>query len=90
MADDSSIFSVATVVLSKVIMLTLIDEVFNSSARHFVQPNVARSKTKTDDVMQRKKKKKKNQKTKKYDVWQFSRVSDQKSTHKKSLQSSTF
>ena len=50
LADDSGIFPMAAVVLSKIITSALVDEVFSSSAIHFVQPNVAFSGTKTDDI----------------------------------------
>ena len=48
LADHSSIFTMATVILSKVVMVTLIDVVFDSGAHHFIQPDGASSKTKTD------------------------------------------
>jgi hypothetical protein len=50
LADHSSIFTVAAVVLPKVVVLALIDEVFSSGAHHFVQPDVASSTAKTNEI----------------------------------------
>lgn len=51
LADHCSVFTMATVVLSKSRIATLIDEVLNSRALHIIQPNRASSETKSDDVM---------------------------------------
>lgn len=49
LTDHSSIFTMATVILFKVMVLTLVDKVFLSTACHFIQPNAACSKTKADE-----------------------------------------
>ena len=50
LTNHSCIFTMATVVLSKVIMLTLIDEVLSAITHYIVQPNTASSKTKPDEI----------------------------------------
>ena len=48
LADHSCIFVMATVVVSKLKMATLVDEVLSSSAHQVIQPNRTRPKTKSD------------------------------------------
>lgn len=51
LTDNSSIFTMATIAHTKLRMATLIDEVFNTSTLHIIQPNRASSEAKSDDVM---------------------------------------